>query len=251
MAEKKLTGYELSRNWFDWCFENPDLVKPNHTALYFFILEHCNRLGGKDKFGLPSEMAKDAIGIASYKTYIKTFNDLVEWGFIVLHQKSQNQYSSNIIGVVKNTKATTKALDKAMIKHAPKHDQSKDTIVKHITYNIEHTNHLQIFNAFRVCYPGTKKGAEVEFENFKKKHKDWEQVLPLLSPALTYQIGARAKLKAIPKFVPEWKNLQTWINGRCWEEEIEGSPKEAVQVANVREIVPENFFNTGAVDLNS
>ena len=26
--------YSLSRQWFDWSFENPDLIKPSHTALY-------------------------------------------------------------------------------------------------------------------------------------------------------------------------------------------------------------------------
>ena len=40
-----MTGYELSRDWFDFCFENPDKVKPTHAALYFFAIEHCNRLG--------------------------------------------------------------------------------------------------------------------------------------------------------------------------------------------------------------
>ena len=36
-------------------------------------------------------------------------------------EKSMNQYSSNIIAIVKNTKAHTKALDKALQKHIPKH----------------------------------------------------------------------------------------------------------------------------------
>ena len=49
-----MNGYELSRNWFDWCFENPEKIKPNHTALYFFAVEHCNRLGWKKKYGMPT-----------------------------------------------------------------------------------------------------------------------------------------------------------------------------------------------------
>ena len=59
MSGQKLTGYELSRNWFDWTFENPDIVNTNHTALYFYILELNNRLGSKEKFGLPSAETKD------------------------------------------------------------------------------------------------------------------------------------------------------------------------------------------------
>jgi hypothetical protein len=115
-----LTGYELSRDWFDFCFENPDKISPTHTAMYFFIIEHCNRLGWKEKFGLPMEMTKDAIGIKNYRTFTNTFNDLVEWGFIKVIQKSKNQYSSNIIAIVKNTIASTKALDKAMQKQLQK-----------------------------------------------------------------------------------------------------------------------------------
>lgn len=128
-----MNGYELSREWFNYCFENPERVKPNHTALYFFIVEHCNRLGWKDKFGLPTTMAKDAIGIRNYKTYINTLNDLVDFGFVELIEKSKNQYSSNIVALVKNTKAHTKALDKATSKHVPKQVQSIDSIIKQIT----------------------------------------------------------------------------------------------------------------------
>jgi hypothetical protein len=37
---------------------------------------------------------------------------------------SRNQYSSNIVAIVKNTKALTKALDKALSNHSTKHSQS-------------------------------------------------------------------------------------------------------------------------------
>lgn len=115
-----MNGYDLSRNWFDWCFENPDLITPTHTAMYFFIIEHWNRLGQKEKFGLPMEMTKDAIGVKNYRTFSKVFNDLISWGFIKLLQKSKNQYSANVIAIVENTKANTKALTKAMQKHLQK-----------------------------------------------------------------------------------------------------------------------------------
>jgi hypothetical protein len=110
---EEFTGYELSRNWFDFCFENTDLITPTHTAVYFFCIEHCNRLGWKSKFGLPTQMAMDAIGVKNWRTYIKAFNDIVDWGFIKLVQKSKNQYSANVIAIVKNTKANTKAITEA------------------------------------------------------------------------------------------------------------------------------------------
>lgn len=119
-----MNGYELSRIWFDWCFENPEKISPNHSALYFFAIEHCNRLGWRKKFGFPTEMVKDAIGIKSYKTYIKTLNDLVEWGFIEMIERSKNQYSANIVALVNFDKALDKALDKAIKKHASKQSES-------------------------------------------------------------------------------------------------------------------------------
>lgn len=126
--KNNMNGYELSRQWFDWSFENPEKVSPNHTALYFFAIEHCNRLGWRKKFGFPTEMAKDAIGIKSYNTYIKTLNDLVEWGFVEMLERSKNQYSSNIIALSNFDKALDNALDnaldKAIVKHITKQDES-------------------------------------------------------------------------------------------------------------------------------
>jgi hypothetical protein len=141
-----MNGYELSRNWFDWSFENPELISPTHTAIYFFAIEHCNRLGWKDKFGFPTQMAMDAIGVKKHQTFTKHFTDLVEWGFIGLVQKSKNQYSANIISLKSAKPKKGKALDKALVMHGAKHGQStgqsKDSIdkqetIKPITNNIE------------------------------------------------------------------------------------------------------------------
>ncbi|PSL03879.1 hypothetical protein [Cecembia rubra] len=130
--------YRLSRSFWDFAFENPDKIKPNHCALFFFAIEHCNRLGWKEKFGLPTTMVMEAIGIKSYNTYIKTFNELVEIGLFVLHQKSKNQYSSNIIALSKFDKANDKALDKALIKHGTKQRESTEQSIDSI--DIQYTN---------------------------------------------------------------------------------------------------------------
>lgn len=131
-----MNGYELSRKFVDYSFENPSKIKPNHYALYFFAIEHCNRLGWKKEFGLPTTMTMEAIGIKSYNTYIKTFNELINFGFFNLIERSKNQYSSNIIELSKFNKALDKALDKAFIKHGTKQrestEQSIDSINKPI-----------------------------------------------------------------------------------------------------------------------
>lgn len=140
MAQDK-NGYELSRGWFDFCFENPELISPNHSAIFFFAIEHCNRLGWKEKFGFPTQMTMDAIGIKKHQTYIKYFNELCDWGFFILVQKSVNQYSANIISLSCGHTKNGKALDNAFIKHGAKQDasmgQSNSPIDKPLTINNE------------------------------------------------------------------------------------------------------------------
>lgn len=147
-----MNAYNLSRMWFDFAFDNPEQIKPAHCALYFFAIEHCNRLGWKKKFGLPSSMAMEAIGIKSYNTYKSTLADLVEWGFVEMVQKSKNQYSSNIIALSffdkAFDKANNKALDKALLKHTTKQSEStvQSTVQSIVSidkqYNKEQLNQL-------------------------------------------------------------------------------------------------------------
>lgn len=116
--------YELSRSWFDFAFKNPHKIKPIHGIIFFFAIEHCNRLGWKSIFGFPTSMVLEATGIKSYSSYKKHFDELVGFGFIKVHEYSKNQYSSNIIELSLNVKAEVKALDKALVKHASKQHQS-------------------------------------------------------------------------------------------------------------------------------
>jgi hypothetical protein len=81
------------------------------------------------------------------------------------------------------------------------------------------------FDSFRKKFGGSKRGLDVEFENFVKKTPDWEQVLPMLDTAIEQEIAYRQRQKQQGKFVPEWKNLQTWINGKFWTQEFETTQK--------------------------
>jgi hypothetical protein len=82
-------------------------------------------------------MAMEAVGIKSYNTFKKTLDDLVEWGFLKMIERSKNQYSANIIALSNFDKAPTKALDKALLKHGTKQSestqQSTDSINKQET----------------------------------------------------------------------------------------------------------------------
>ena len=79
---------------------------------------------------------------------------------------------------------------------------------------------FNVFNEARELYPGTKRGGETELNNLVKKHKDYKTVIPLMKAAILRQIQWRKELKIQKEFVPTWKNFQTWINNRSWEDEV-------------------------------
>lgn len=208
-----MNSYDLSRNFWNWAFDNPEKISPNHAAVYFFAIEHCNRLGWKEKFGLPTTMAKEAIGIKSYNTYINTLHDLVEWKFIKMIETSKNQYSANIVALSNFNKALNNALDKALIKHASKQSESTSesigSIDKQVTSNKKQINKEQSFETFWNLYNKKTDRPKCEAKWSKLTTKDREYIL-----------------KYVPKYVestPEVqfrKNPYTFLNNRSWENEI-------------------------------
>ena len=171
-----MNSYDLSRGFINFAFDNPEKISPNHYAIYFFAIEHCNRLGWKCKFGLPTMMVCDAVGIKKPQTFIKYFNDLEDWGFIKVVERSRNQYSANIISLISATPKKGEAMDKAMVKHAAKQGASKgqsnspiDKQVnkEQITSNID-TERYQLFISKWNTIKGTKyKGSKNDINNFK------------------------------------------------------------------------------------
>jgi hypothetical protein len=162
--------FKLYRDFWDFAFENPEKIKPNHIAIFSFAIEHCNRLGWKEKYGLPSAMVMEATGIKSYNTYISAFNELVDFGFIKLVEKSKNQYSSNIIALSIFNKASNKALDKAFIKHTTK--QSESTIQSIDSIDIQYTSIQETINKY-----GEFKNVILTNEQFSKAKDKYGELL--------------------------------------------------------------------------
>ena len=217
--------YTLSRNYWDFAFENPEVIKPSHAALYFFTIEHSNRLGWKKKFGLPTTMAMEALGIKSYNTYINTLHDLVNFGLLEMVQKSTNQYSANIIALSNFNKAHDKALDKALVKHSTKHTtkQSESTVqsIDSIDIPIYNITNLPI-------YKSTSLQSAQEFEFFwdaygkkidkNKCEKAWsklkeEEIQKIISTVSDYVICHNE--------IKYRKNPLTYLNGKCWNDELQ------------------------------
>jgi len=140
--------------------------------------------------------------------------------------------SNNKAGKGKEHKKKTR---KSYVKHMEDENKDKDVIkIKE--------NDIEKFEKFRKKYGGTKNGTETEFKNFQR-HKDWEAILPTLEIAVDNQTLERKQKTERKEFVPEWKNLQTWINQRCWEQEVklvEEKPKEEYKKPNYREIFGTN-----------
>lgn len=112
----EINGYNLTREWYNFRFENPNKAKHVHSDLYFYIIDRWNRFGQKEKFSLPTGLTMEALGIRSYNTYKNAIHDLIEFGFVEVIEWSKNQYCSTVIALSKNDKAMYKALDKAVDK---------------------------------------------------------------------------------------------------------------------------------------
>lgn len=212
--------YTLSRNFWDYAYDNPEIIKPNHCALYFFTIEHCNRLGWKKKFGLPSTMAMEAIGIKSHNTYSKTLNDLVEFGLIEMIQHSKNQYSANIVAISNFDKAHSKALDKALIKHGTKQRESTVQSIDSIDIQVYNNTNIPINKFTSLQY-----ASEFEFfwNSYEKKvdRSKCEKAWNKLSKADIYKICDTVEnyVKANSD-IQFRKNPLTYLNGKCFNDEI-------------------------------
>ena len=168
-----MNGYNLSRDFYSFKFLNPEKVKAVHSDLYHYIIDLWNRLGQKEKFGLPTSITMECLGIGSYNTYKKALSDLVDFGFLIIILESKNQHQSKIIAISKNDeatdKATDKALDKATIKATDKAsdeatDKAIDTIIKQI-------NNITINKINKEQYSVLSKA----FKNFENTFQEFNQ----------------------------------------------------------------------------
>ena len=108
--------------------------------------------------------------------------------------------------------------------------QTEDNII--INYNNKNKeiynkecdeNLFSVFSTFaneykKLCGKHTVSGIKNLYEEFKKRHKDWKDVIPLLMPALKLEHQARTNATARKVFYPTPKNLSTYLGKqRAWE----------------------------------
>jgi hypothetical protein len=172
-----MNGYQLTRQWFEWRFNNPGKLSSAHAELYFYIVDRWNYFGQKSEFGLPRLHTMEVLSIGSRNTYKKLFGDLIEHGFIKLIRESCNQYHhASIIGLSKFEQAPETPLETPT---EQAHEQAPDPIGK--------PNNL-----------GTKEHIDIKPKAKKKKEKV-EFIAPTIEQVQEYFTEKAYPLQLVEK----------------------------------------------------
>ncbi|WP_188863005.1 hypothetical protein [Marinobacterium nitratireducens] len=75
------------------------------------------------------------------------------------------------------------------------------------------------FNRFWSAYPNKTSKGQAEI-TFSKLNPD-ETLTNKILTALEAQVAHRAEAKAAGQWMPQWKNPSTWLNGKCWDDELQ------------------------------
>jgi hypothetical protein len=160
------------------------------------------------------------------KKGVTVYSEVEEGIYQTTHGGISN-YTPKNSSTINNNKE--KEIDKSISKK--KNNQSSPTDEEH-----------QIFEEFRRAYQGKKRGHDTEFYFFIAQNKDWREVLPKLSLAVTRENILREQARSLNKFFPEPKNLQTYLNGknRAWEVFVDDSNNGLFTIDNDNEKTTKN-----------
>lgn len=190
----------------------------NHAGIWIVDFEIAQIYLGKDAVINKEEALKyfnkNAVKIVELdngdKWFIPSFIDF-QYGEL----KENNRAHKSVIDILIKYKVLSKTF-KPLIR--PLQGRKSKDMDKDIDKD-KKEEYILLFDKARELYPGTKKGNQTEFENFVKKHSDWDDIISLIFIAINNQKTWKEEMKKAEMFVPEWKHFQTWINQRCWEEE--------------------------------
>ncbi len=234
MGNEMTIRFTLAEKWQDKWFRQ---LKPIEKLLFLYICDNCNIAG---IWEIDLEQAAFSIGSelgviqGAYKGLTRGYEQLNETHIWVKnflkHQRNlplnpNNAAHAAIINLLLPYKSLSENILQLLstedIKGLTRGLQSPLSISiskgKGKSRSKGNGKTMSIFNESRKLFGGIKRGNQIEFDNFCKKHKDWENILPLLKPAVEAQIKWRQEANG--EFQPPWKNFQTWINQSCWSEE--------------------------------
>ncbi len=202
--------------------ENAIFYKPNYFQVWVYILLKVNHKDNEFIWNNEKKICKKGSGIFSQLRISKDLGiSLGSVSNILKYLKSENQIeikSSNKFTEIQVVKWDDYQSIESIVENRMKTKRKQRETNKHEEHE-EQINYMEIFDSFRKNYPGTKQGLETEFKRLVK-HSDYKLIIPFLNETLSLQKKNRDAKKLSGGFVPPWKNLGTWINQRCWEEEM-------------------------------
>ncbi len=166
-----MNGYDLHRQWFDFAFANQGLVTPTHTAMYAWFVELNNRMGWVNQFNCPASQTMAAIGVKHHSTYKKTFDDLVEFGFVKGIEEAKNQWTACVIALSNFDEAHSEALDKAIARHVTEQPKGTYQGTPQGTCDINKPLNLETFKPLNLKTEAREEENPDEVEDSKKKRK--------------------------------------------------------------------------------
>lgn len=158
---------------------------------------------------------------------VSTYSDKIIEEMEAFRQKSaerQKAYRERLMNVgATNTNNATKNAQKQPLKsektHSGRPDPIKDT-----------------FEFFRKMFGGRKGGLEIEYGRFRNACEKYglkpSVEVTKLCDAWAAEDSARKEANANGTFYPEPKNLATWLNNLCWQQE-QAKPNDKVQTNNL------------------
>ncbi len=170
-----MNGYDLHRQWFDFAFANQGLVTPTHTAMYAWFVELNNRMGWVNQFNCPASQTMAAIGVKHHSTYKKTFDDLVEFGFVKVIEEAKNQWTACVIALSNFDEAHSEALDKAIARHVTEQPKGTYQGTPQGTCDINKPLNLETFKPLNLKTEAREEENPDEVEDSKKKEKKFRR----------------------------------------------------------------------------
>ena len=154
-------------------------------------------------------------------------SDKRPWGWKIVNYQKYRDMASNedrkryMRQYMREYRKQEKFTDKEDVKDCkPKLAQlthtDTDTYTDKNKYSVDF---LEFYNAYPL-----KKSKAKAFESWKKLKPDLKDCLS----AIQSQMIEKAFLKAEKKFCPEWKHPSTWLNQKCWEDEVQTTTKKII-----------------------